>query len=56
MQKKLFLVETMNDLNRTFGGSDTRKELVKRLSYYMTDYLAQEADGTNTYGPTALHE
>ena len=51
------LVETMNDLNRTFGGSETRKEVGEKDFLTISDRLSSARGGwyPNTYGPTALH-
>ncbi|MEC9187446.1 MAG: hypothetical protein VX462_05775, partial [Bacteroidota bacterium] len=51
------LVEIMNDLNRTFGGSDTRKEVGEKDFLTISDRLSSARGGwyPNTYGPTALH-
>ena len=51
------LVEIMNDLNRTFGGSETRKEVGEKDYLTISDRLSSARGGwyPNTYGPTALH-
>ena len=47
----------MNDLNRTFGGSETRKEVGEKDYLTISDRLSSARGGwyPNTYGPTSLH-
>ena len=47
----------MNELNRTLGGSETRKELGEKDFLTINDRLSSARGGwySNTYGPTALH-
>ena len=51
------LVNKMNELNRTLGGSETRKELGEKDFLTINDRLSSARGGwySNTYGPTALH-
>lgn len=51
------LVETMNQLNRTFGGSATRREVGEKDYLTISDRLSSARGGwyPNTYGPTELH-
>jgi len=51
------LVETMNQLNRTFGGSETRREVGEKDYLTISDRLSSARGGwySNTYGPTELH-
>ena len=51
------LINNMNELNRTLGGSETRKELGEKDFLTINDRLSSARGGwySNTYGPTALH-
>ena len=51
------LINKMNELNRTLGGSETRKELGEKDFLTINDRLSSARGGwySNTYGPTALH-
>ena len=51
------LLNTMHELNRTLGGSETRKEVGEKDFLTIDDRLSSARGGwySNTYGPTALH-
>ena len=51
------LLNTMHELNRILGGSETRKEVGEKDFLTIDDRLSSARGGwySNTYGPTALH-
>ncbi len=58
LTKEIYLLlKNMHELNRTLGGSETRKEVGEKDFLTINDRLSSARGGwySNTYGPTTLH-